>query len=362
MTESDPDDPWTAACAVVPRDSTLTGPDLERLLAETLMLIQESESFCAAPFKEVLRQMRRHLARIHRRVQRVRERYVVAIVGLSNVGKSTLINALLGQELAPRRNGPCTSSPVEFAAGTHLRVTAYLPGDFRPHAQTAASADELRHVLNEHVDRPVADPSRQCTRVVVELDHELLSHGLVLADTPGFGAAQLGEHTDSHEQAVLAYLQESVSQVFWVVLGEQGIGQRERDFYDRFLRDLCDDIIVTRADDWDERDRQRFRQRYRPVLAHPAPTFHFVGQATESQVEPVAERIRALQSMAGRLEASRAAFMDLAEQLADWLREHRVHARSRVDLPWRPDSWTRLGRAPACAGLRDHVLQLWGTR
>ena len=97
------------------------------------------------------------------------------------------------------------------------------------------------------IDRPVTDPSRQCTRVVVELDHELLSHGLVLADTPGFGAAQLGEHTDSHEQAVLAYLQETVSQVFWVVLGEQGIGQREREFYDRFLRDLCDDIIVTRV-------------------------------------------------------------------------------------------------------------------
>jgi GTP-binding protein EngB required for normal cell division len=295
-------------------------------------------------------------------VQRVRERYVVAIVGLSNVGKSTLINALLGQELAPRRNGPCTSSPVEFAAGTNRRISAYLPEDFRPHVQTAASNEELRQVLNEHVDRPVADPSRQCTRVVVELDHELLSHGLVLADTPGFGAAQLGEHTDSHEQAVLAYLQESVSQVFWVVLGEQGIGQREREFYDRFLRDLCDDIIVTRADDWDDRDRQRFRRRYHPVLAHPAPAFHFVGQATESLVEPVAERIRALQSMAGRLAASRTAFLDLAEQLADWLREHRVHARSHVDLPWRPDSWTRLGRAPACAGLRDHILQLWSSR
>ena len=50
MTESDPDDPWTAACATAQRDSTLTGPDLERLLAETLMLIQESESFSAAPF------------------------------------------------------------------------------------------------------------------------------------------------------------------------------------------------------------------------------------------------------------------------------------------------------------------------
>ena len=95
----------------------MTGTDLEQLIAESLMFVQESETFCKAPFRDVLRQVRGHLARIHRRVKRARERYVVAIVGLSNVGKSTLINALLGQELAPRRNGPCTSCPVEFAAG-----------------------------------------------------------------------------------------------------------------------------------------------------------------------------------------------------------------------------------------------------
>lgn len=86
-------------------------------------------------------------------------------------------------------------------AETNLRFTS----DFQPHALTTASTESLRQVLNEHVDRPVADPTRQYMPVAAELDHELLSHGLVLADTPGFGAAQFGEHGNSYEQAVPVY-------------------------------------------------------------------------------------------------------------------------------------------------------------
>ncbi len=338
--------------------------DLEHLIAELLLFLQESAAYAKGREQQelggTLDLAIRQLLRIHARMQRVRERYVVAVVGLSNVGKSSLINALLGEHIAPRRNGPCTACPVEFAAGQAYRMTAYFRGDFRTKVEQADSANDLQSMLAHYVDRPASDAERACSRVVVELDHELLRQGLVLADTPGFGAAQIGESADAHEQSVRAYMAESVAQVFWVVLGEQGIGQTERRFHENWLADLCDDVVVTGGDDWDNRDRQRFRQRYRPLFQDRVPAFHFVGRASESEVEPIADRVRALQETSGRLEAVKVAVHELATQLGDWLGSWTANQHSSKSRRWRPDSWGRLRHAPACDGLRDSVISLWG--
>ena len=57
---------------------------------------------------------------LHRHAQRLGSaRYVLSMVGLTNVGKSTLAQALLGHPVAPRRNGPATSVPVEYE---HTRI------------------------------------------------------------------------------------------------------------------------------------------------------------------------------------------------------------------------------------------------
>jgi GTP-binding protein EngB required for normal cell division len=265
--------------------------EFETLIAETLLFLQESAAFAGEPFSPILLQASKHLYRIYQRVQRVQcvnDRFVVAVVGLSNVGKSTLINGLLGDQFSPSRNGPCTSSPVEFACGTSYRVSAYPRGDFRRRSQPCQSPAEVQKLVNLYVDQPSDQGHETWERVVVDLEHPLLQHGLVLADTPGFGAAQIGDQPDAHSQAVRAYLQHSVAQVFWVVFGEQGIGQRERVFYQEWLSGLCDDVVVTAREEWDDRDKSRFLDRYRTLFVDRMPAMHFVGHATELQTEPVA--------------------------------------------------------------------------
>ena len=103
----------------------------------------------------------------------------------------------------------------------------------------------------------------------------LLLGGLVLADTPGFGAAQVGQAQGSHDLVVRQYLQDDVSQVFWIVLAEQGIGRREKLFYDESFAELCDDVVVTGCEDWSTKDRDRFRRRFSDCFQRRLPVFHF---------------------------------------------------------------------------------------
>ena len=191
-------------------------------------------------------------------------------------------------------------------------MRAYFHGGFPTSVnQDADSASDLHSKLAYYVDRPQSDAKRACSRVVAEVGHRLLRQGLVLADTPGFGTAQIGEADGTHEQSMRAYMAESVAQVFWVVLGDAGIDQAARSFHEDWLAGLCDDVVVTGGDDWNDNDRRRFRERYRSLFTDRVPAFHFVGRATESDVEPIADRVRALQEMSGRLQTARAAVLSI---------------------------------------------------
>lgn len=336
---------------------------LEQFAAHLVLFLQESAEYhrdsSNTALRDVLLQASGHVARIYRRIQRSGGRYVVAVVGLSNVGKSTLLNSLFGVDLAPRRNGPCTACPVEFTSGKSFRVTAHYADDFRPREQQVDSSAEVQKLLTELVDASHLAEEQLCQRVLVELDHPLLANGLVLADTPGFGAAQVETDANSHEQSVRQYLSRNVSLVFWVVLAEQGIGQRERVFYDELLTELCDDVIVTGGDDWEPRSRERFTKRYRPVFARKVPQFHFVGTTNETAIASLADRIRALQSPADRLKVNREALLELAQQLGRWLKEYFAATANRDPVVWRPDSWTRLVTDGSAIDVRDQILSFW---
>ncbi len=338
--------------------------DLEQFTAGLLLLLQESLDYQQDqpedPWCDVLRQAIAHVGRVYRRIVRSTGRYVVAVVGLSNVGKSTLLNALLGADLTPRSNGPCTACPVEFARGPSYRLTAHLAGDFRPRVEVISSVDSVRDRLGALVTASHPMPGRACQRVVVELDHPLLQHGLVLADTPGFGSALITQEENSHDAVIRNYLSQ-VAHVFWVVLGDQGIGQREREFYEQWLIELCDDVIVTGGEDWDERSRRRFLQRYSPLFAEQVRQFHFVGTSEGPAIRSIASRIEEIQSVDDRLGECRIQLRKLARGVKRWIDERREGVVRRDRRLWRPDSWARFARDDGEINLREEILSLWRT-
>jgi GTP-binding protein EngB required for normal cell division len=329
---------------------------LYRAVDEFYLLLAESAEFQThGEVRRILEIAARTLQSIRTRLQRSRKRYVVAVVGLTNVGKSTLLNALLGEDLAPRRNGPCTSAPVEFLFGPTLSLTVHYRDRLERLVTKPASLEELHAALTRLADEGQPQRGSTVNRVAIELPCPLLAGDLVIADTPGFGAAQLGDSAGAHELAVKEYLQKEVSQVFWVVLADQGIGQREISFHNEWFSQICDDLLVTGSEDWSQEDRVRYRRRFSSRFSERAPRFHFVSglqgvQARQSQdtqqleaagIPLLQQRIRELSSLEGRRAELQLRLDQLAEDVRSWLSEFEDERGRRLTVWWRPDSWDR---------------------
>ena len=348
--------------------------DYAQLIDEMALLLQESKLYHAkkqrltdtrtsalslSDLDSLLLDALGKLQHLRKRVQASTDRVVVTFVGLGNVGKSTLLNALLGSDIAPRRNGPCTAAPIEFCYGSSIRVVSIHAGKLERRQQYPNDYAALRDCLSQLADEEEMAGSARPTRVEVQLPLPLLQSGLVIADTPGFGSAQHGDANGSHDAALREYLLTEATQVFWVVLAEQGIGKSEKAMYDSMFAEVCDDVLVTGSEDWDADERKRFRDRFKPLLSSgsskKSPLFHFVSglrgldarkqgdvDALELAGIPSLEaRVRQMAEGPGRVAAANAGLLQLAEDLRYWLLAIRDAQGRRIDPWWRRDSFSR---------------------
>ncbi|MGI8756282.1 MAG: dynamin family protein [Acidimicrobiales bacterium] len=108
-------------------------------------------------------------------------RFHVAVVGVFKRGKSTLINALLGEEVLPTGVLPLTAIATEISFGDHTAAVTLVGGSSRP-----VPIGELDRWVTE-AGNP--DNVRSVAQVRVSVPAPLLRDGLVLVDTPGIESA-----------------------------------------------------------------------------------------------------------------------------------------------------------------------------
>ena len=154
---------------------------------QPLALILEQSTWCLqglgddfAPTLQRGRELLKRLAtgRIH-----------LAVLGQFKRGKSTFVNALLGEELLPTAVVPLTAIPTFIEHATRPEATIFFADDQPDETCHPASGGELKDFLARYVTES-ANPENRLGVAQVEVCHPapLLRGGLVLIDTPGIGS------------------------------------------------------------------------------------------------------------------------------------------------------------------------------
>lgn len=136
-------------------------------------------------------------------------KFHLAVLGQFKRGKSTLLNALLGEELLPGSVLPVTSTPAFIYPGESKSVKIFFNnGTFTDFG--SVSVPEIKNFLNEHISEE-KNPENKLgiKRVEIFTPSPVLQRGLVLIDTPGIGS------THRHNtEATINFLEECDAAVF----------------------------------------------------------------------------------------------------------------------------------------------------
>ncbi|HSQ37522.1 MAG TPA: dynamin family protein [Acidimicrobiia bacterium] len=157
--------------------------------------------------------------------ERLEEPLRVAIAGRVKAGKSTLLNALVGERLAATDAGECTRIVTWFRRGLAYGVRAVLPSgaeeDLRFTREGGALAIDLGRHRPEEVDHlDVSWPSDRLAR-------------MTLIDTPGLES--LDEQWSARTRVLLGIEEEGHSQVDAVVYLMRHLHRSDAEFLEAFM-------------------------------------------------------------------------------------------------------------------------------
>jgi len=218
----------------------------------------------------------------------------VALIGRSNVGKSTMLNAILGADIAPRRNGPYTAAVVEYHYGSKYSAILHYPNEPLVSIEDCSSSEELLHFLAEHAAVTATSTQTQTQRIIVKAPSELLKQNLVICDTPGLGATDGNSSEEGlHDHIVKDFLaKEDCSQLFWIF--KENPQKEEFDF----IKQLQENIFIQYCslinvfDEWSENDKQRVIKQLQNETFIFNNRIKFVNAKEALQNKDIADEIR----------------------------------------------------------------------
>ena len=232
------------------------------------------------------------------------ERFHLAVLGQFKRGKSTLINALIGESLLPTSVLPLTSIPTFLSAGPKRVIRVFFL-DRKSEEFNDISSNEAAEILANYVTEE-RNPLNKLAVSRVEVEHPapLLHQGVVVIDTPGIGST-FRHNTD----ATLNFLPQCDAALF-VVSADPPITEVEREFL-RAVRDKVAKVcfVMNKIDYLTEREREAavgfFEKSLKEMgLQHNGPIFSVSArQGIDARVreEPPVWRKSGLEDLQGYL-------------------------------------------------------------
>jgi len=116
-------------------------------------------------------------------------RFHLAVLGQFKRGKSTLLNALLGEELLPADILPVTAIPTFIGFAEKITVRVHFESGAEPADYVASIDSSLAEFVIKYVTEG-GNPQNelQVTKVEIGYPAAILKQGVVLVDTPGIGS------------------------------------------------------------------------------------------------------------------------------------------------------------------------------
>ncbi|MDQ7784908.1 MAG: dynamin family protein, partial [Desulfomonilaceae bacterium] len=152
-------------------------------------------------------------------------RFHLAVLGQFKRGKSTLLNAFIGQPLLPSSVVPLTAIPTFLEYGPDVRIRVCHQDDTPAKEFACTSIEEATAILHGFVTEE-GNPKNRLGVTQVEIMHPaaILQHGVVLIDTPGIGS------TFTHNtEATLKFLSQCDAALF-VVSADPPLTEVEAEF------------------------------------------------------------------------------------------------------------------------------------
>jgi len=130
-------------------------------------------------------------------------RLSIGVVGITSSGKTTLMNALLGENLLPESVKPTTNCEVRVRRSAERRATVTFFNDKQQIWKGESLIQKLKNATNEETN-----PGNQMDIESIELEHPgfLLPESLEMVDTPGLNALGHEEHAEVTMTQVLPQL------------------------------------------------------------------------------------------------------------------------------------------------------------
>ncbi len=152
------------------------------------------------------------------------ERFRLAVVGEFSQGKSTLLNALLGEEIQPTREIPCSSTVTVLKYGNQKRVVCV----YKDGREEEISFDAYQQKASLSEDAAIdclSDELAQSQIVEIIFEHpdlELCKSGVEIVDSPG-----LNEHPE--RTAITQKLLKDTDAAIFLTNASRPLTQGERD-------------------------------------------------------------------------------------------------------------------------------------
>lgn len=189
------------------------------------------------------------------------QKTVVAFGGAFSAGKSSLINALLGQQVMVVEVDPTTALPAYVLAGEQDAIYGLNLHRLR----VALSEDEFASLTHDEKNLYGSEVSRSMSAAFVVRENFPWPN-LAFLDTPGYsGQSQVGGRTDA---SIAAAQLNSAHVMVWVVNAKQGtLPETDIDFLARLDASIPKLVVLSRADQLNDRDRAAVVERIASTLA-----------------------------------------------------------------------------------------------